>query len=430
MTRTITSSQQLFDHAQSILVGGVNSPVRSFKSVGGSPIFMASGNGPYMVDEDGNSYIDYQLSFGPLLLGHSPEVITTALEAAAKKGTSFGCPTVAETTLALLIQEFFPSIEKIRFVNSGTEAVMSAIRLARGTTQRPYIVKFKGCYHGHVDSLLVATGSGGLTHGIPDSAGVLEDVANKTLVIDYNDTATVHDVFNRYSDQIAAVILEPVCGNMGVILPDPSFIRALQECTQNDGALLIFDEVMTGFRVSLGGAQEWLGIQPDLTILGKVIGGGLPCGAYGGKASIMDNLAPLGPVYQAGTLSGNPMVMAAGIAMLTALKDPTVFKHASSITQQLATGLSDVFNQFNIPAVVPHIGTMMSVFFAESDVKNVQDVTNSNLDLFNKFFHHMLSSGIFLPPSGYEAWFISAAHQSQHVDQTLAATTQFLEHHS
>lgn len=412
-------SQQLFEDAKSILVGGVDSPVRAFKHVEGHPVFMSFGEGPYLYDEDGQRYVDYVLSWGPLLLGHAHPRVVHAVSESAKRGTSFGAPTAAETLLAQRVQHFFPSMEKIRFVNSGTEACMGAIRLARGYTNRPLILKFDGCYHGHSDSLLVAAGSGGLTLGCPDSAGVTPEIAAQTLVVPYNDTDAVQEAFLRHGHRIAGVIVEPVCGNMGVILPQSGFLSLLRQLCTTYGSVLIFDEVMTGFRVHPGGAQALYGIQPDLTCLGKVIGGGLPCAAYGGRLDMMSLVAPEGPVYQAGTLSGNPVAMAAGLAMLEGLAG--TFDDAARYTDQLCQGLRELILATEVPAQVVQVGTMFGVFFVEGPLRCLDDVKLSDLQCFKRYFWGMLHAGVYLAPSQFEANFVSSVHDQQTLDHTLQA---------
>ncbi len=414
-------SNMLFSEAQKILVGGVNSPVRAFKSVGGSPLFMKKGQGPYLYSEDDQEYIDYVLSWGPMLLGHADPDVTKALLEAVQKGTSFGTPSQLETQLALLVQNFFPSLEKIRFVCSGTEACMSAIRLARGFTQRKLIVKFNGCYHGHADSMLVAAGSGSLTFGHPDSAGVLEEVAQNTLVLDYNDIASLKKLFETKGPQIAGVIIEPVAGNMGVVLPKEGFLQTLRElCTQYN-SVLIFDEVMCGLRVHLGGAQALFNITPDLTCLGKVIGGGFSSAAYGGRADIMAFVSPLGHVYQAGTLAGNPIAMTAGIATLTKLKTHGLFEKAIEHTQALTQGMSDRLKRKNLSYVLNSVGTMFSLFFTSHPVSSLAEAKTSDTALFKTYFHHMLNQGIYLAPSQFEANFMSTVHSEKDIQNTLSA---------
>jgi glutamate-1-semialdehyde 2,1-aminomutase len=412
-------SQELFEAAQQVLVGGVDSPVRAFKHVGGFPLFVRSGQGPYLHTEDDRTYVDYVLSWGPLLLGHAHPRVVAAITAAAHKGTSFGAPTSAETSLALRVQEFFPSMEKLRFVNSGTEACMSAIRLARGFTGRSLLVKFEGCYHGHADGLLVSAGSGGLTHGCPDSAGVTPEVAAQTLVLPYNDTEALQELFLREGHRIAAVIVEPVCGNMGVVLPLPEFLPMLRRLCTTYGSVLIFDEVMTGFRVHPGGAQALYGVKPDLTCLGKVVGGGLPCAAYGGSAEIMAKVAPDGPVYQAGTLSGNPVAMAAGLAMLETLEID--FSKALDYTTRLCSGIADAIRDANVPAQVTQCGTMFCVIFSEQPLLSLADVQLSNLACFKRYFWGMLEAGVYVAPSQFEANFVSSAHDQVDLDHTLQA---------
>jgi glutamate-1-semialdehyde 2,1-aminomutase len=417
-------SQQLFEAAQKVLVGGVDSPVRAFRHVSGTPLFVRSGSGPYLHSEDGLSYVDYVLSWGPLLLGHAHPRVVAAITAAASLGTSFGAPSESETLLAQRVQHFFPSMQKLRFVNSGTEACMSAIRLARGVTGRPLLLKFEGCYHGHADSLLVSAGSGGLTHGCPDSAGVTAEVAAQTLVVPYNDIEAVQEMFLRHGHRIAGVIVEPVCGNMGVVLPRPEFLPALRQLCTAYGSVLIFDEVMTGFRVHPGGAQALYGIQPDLTCLGKVVGGGLPCAAYGGSAEMMAMVAPEGPVYQAGTLSGNPVAMAAGLAMLETLESD--FEKALLYTDTLCQGLSERIFSSGVPAHVAHCGTMFTVFFSEAPVFSLADVQLSNLQCFKQYFWGMLGAGVYVAPSQFEASFVSAVHDQKTLDHTLNAVERVL----
>lgn len=402
-----------------MLVGGVDSPVRAFKHVDGIPLFVRSGEGPYLYTEDDRVYVDYVLSWGPLLLGHAHPRVVSAITAAAQKGTSFGAPTVAETQLARRVQHFFPSMEKLRFVNSGTEACMSAIRVARGFTGRPLLVKFEGCYHGHADSLLVAAGSGGLTHGCPDSAGVTAEVAAQTLVLPYNDIDAVHELFLKNGHRIAGVIVEPVCGNMGVVLPRPDFLPTLRRLCTTYGSLLIFDEVMTGFRVHPGGAQALYGIQPDLTCLGKVVGGGLPCAAYGGSAAIMASVAPEGPVYQAGTLSGNPVAMAAGLAMLETLEID--FAKALDYTTRLCEGISRIISKLDVPVQVVQCGTMFCLIFSREPIFSLADVQLSDLACFKQYFWGMLEAGVYVAPSQFEANFVSAVHDQAAFDHTLQA---------
>ncbi|NBV41249.1 glutamate-1-semialdehyde-2,1-aminomutase [bacterium] len=419
-------SQNLFEEASEILVGGVNSPVRAFRNVGGSPLFIKSGNGARIVTEDGQSLIDYVLSWGPMILGHAHPDVLAAISGAIVNGTSFGAPTRSETVLGKLIQGFFPSVEKVRFVNSGTEACMSAIRLARGFTGRRRIVKFDGCYHGHADSLLVAAGSGALTHGEPDSAGVLPELAQFTSVLPYNDIDAITSLFAEVGHDIAAVIVEPVAGNMGVVLPKPGFLETLRSITEEYESVLIFDEVMTGFRVHLNGAQSRFGITPDLTCLGKVIGGGLPCAAYGGRAEIMNFLSPVGAVYQAGTLSGNPVAMAAGIATLNLLKDGTAFEKAARFTSDLASELRDRLRVARIPAQVHSIGTMWSIFFTDHPVTTLTDAMTTDKNQFKRYYWDLLESGIYLAPSPYESNFVSSCHSVADLEATCEAVSKSL----
>lgn len=415
-------SAQLFDAAQKIIPGGVNSPVRAFKGVGGTPIFFEKGKGPYLYDVDGKAYIDYVGSWGPLILGHCEKNVIAAVTAALHDGTSFGAPTASETVLAELIQQSMPSCEKIRFVNSGTEATMTAIRLARGFTQRNKILKFKGCYHGHSDSLLVNAGSGALTLGIPSSPGILTSTAEQTLVADFNDLAEVEHLFQRFGEDIAAVIVEPIAGNMGFVIPKPEFLPGLNKLCQSYGAILIFDEVMTGFRVALGGAQSLYNVTPDLTTLGKVIGGGLPVGALGGKAEIMDFLAPKGPVYQAGTLSGNPLAMAAGIATIREVMQPGFYNMLGEATQALIKGLMDAAHHVKCPFYAQSIGGMFGFYFTNNqDIVNQTAVSHADERLFRRFYHGMLAEGVYFAPSRFEAGFVSSAHQSIDIEKTLTA---------
>jgi len=419
-------SAKAFREAQKIFPGGVNSPVRAFRSVGGEPLFFNRGKGASLFDLDGNSYIDYVGSWGPLVAGHAHPKVVRAIQKAAQAGTSYGAPNLQETELAKLIQKYYPSLEKMRFVSSGTEAVMSALRLARAFTKRDKVLKFEGCYHGHADSLLVKAGSGALTFGVPTSAGVPADFAQHTLIAPYNNFDAVQKIFDANPQAIACVILEPVVGNSGLILPHDSFLTHLRAlCTQHK-TLLIFDEVMTGFRVALGGAQGRYKIQPDLTTLGKVIGGGLPVGAFGGRKEIMDLLAPLGPVYQAGTLSGNPVAMAAGIETLRLIAAPGAFKKIEKQTQKLAKGLEKIAAKKGIALQAPSVGGMLGVFFSENPVHNLNDAMASDTEKFKKFFHGMLEQGIYFPPSAYEAWFVSLAHGDREIEKTLKAAEKVL----
>ena len=401
--------------------GGVNSPVRAFRSVGGNPPFIASAEGAYMTDEDGNRFVDFCGTWGPAILGHSHPEVVTAVRAAAGRGMSFGAPSAAEVTMAEAIQEFYPSMEMMRMVSSGTEACMSAIRLARGVTGRDGILKFEGCYHGHADSLLVKAGSGGATFGVPNSAGVPADLAQHTYTLPFNDVAGLEAVFAEKADQLSCVILEAVTGNMGVIRPSQAFMDALQRLCDAHGTLLIFDEVMTGFRVARGGAQALMGVTPDLTCLGKVVGGGLPVGVYGGKAAHMRSISPLGPVYQAGTLSGNPLATAAGLKTLEVLKRDGVFEAAENAAIAVADGLRALITELKVEAVVEQVGTMITLFFAAELPQNFEEVSACDHERFGRFHRAMLNEGVYLPPSGYEAWFVSAAHTTTEVDATLAA---------
>ena len=414
-------SQALYARASRSIPGGVNSPVRAFKGVGGDPVFFVSGDGAYLEDVDGNRYIDYVASWGPMLLGHRHRGVVEAIKTQADRALGFGAPTEQETELAELVVAMVPGIEKVRLVNSGTEATMSAIRLARGFTGRDLILKFDGCYHGHSDSLLVKAGSGLLTLGIPNSPGVPAAVAAKTLTLPFNDLAAARQVFDAYPGQIAGVILEPVAGNMGCVPPVPGFLEGLREMTRSDGSLLIFDEVMTGFRVARGGAQARHGVIPDLTTLGKIIGGGLPIGAFGGPADIMDHVAPIGPVYQAGTLSGNPLAVAAGIATLKALDDD-LYAALNERTAQLANGFKELATKHHRKLTVNFTCGMFSLFFDGPDqITEFSHVARASVSTFNRFFHQMLDRGIYLAPSAFEAGFVGLHHTTDVLDATLAA---------
>lgn len=417
-------SQKLFNHAQLTIPGGVNSPVRAFKSVGGTPLFFQRGKGALVWDADGNSYIDYVGSWGPLICGHAHPDVVKAVQQAAERGLSFGAPTEAEVEMADLLRRLMPSLEQVRLVSSGTEATMSAIRLARGFTGRSKIIKFEGCYHGHADSLLVKAGSGALTFGQPSSAGVPAETAAHTLVLDYNDPAGLEAAFAREGGEIAAVIVEPVAGNMNLVAPRPGFLELLRRlCTQH-GALLIFDEVMTGFRVAPGGAQALYGIKPDLTTLGKVIGGGLPVGAFGGRRDIMQCLAPVGPVYQAGTLSGNPVAVAAGLATLQLIQAPGFHDRLAASTHQLCSELEAAARARRIPFSARSVGGMFGLFFRETPPTSYAEVMQCDRDAFNRFFHAMLAEGIYFAPSAYEAGFVSAAHGPAEIDRTVKAAAK------
>ena len=417
-------SKQLFAEAQQLLPGGVNSPVRAFSAVGGNPVFIESGQGAYLRDVDGNRYIDYVLSWGPLILGHSHKAIVQALRKALERGTSYGAPTEQETELARLVMEFMPGIEMIRFVTSGTEATMSAIRLARAFTSRDKIIKFEGCYHGHADAFLVKAGSGVATFDLPDSPGVPRAAVQDTLLARYNALDSVHEIFNSNPDQIAAVIVEPVAGNMGVIPPRDGFLQGLRDFTTASGALLIFDEVMTGFRVHPGGAQTLYGIEPDLTTLGKVIGGGLPVGAYGGRHEIMEMVAPIGPVYQAGTLAGNPLAMTAGIETLMLLKQSELWKTMEKNAQILHDGLRRFARRAGVPLENTRVGTMFGFFFTEGPVQDWQTARASDTKRYAAFFHRMLERGIYLAPSQFESAFVSTAHCTNEIELTLEAARE------
>ena len=415
-------SEQLFERAQKTIPGGVNSPVRAFKAVGGTPRFITKADGPYIVDADGKQYIDYVQSWGPMVLGHNNEKIRNAVVAAAQNGLSFGAPTEAEIIMAEKVKELVPSMEMVRMVNSGTEATMSAIRLARGYTGKNKLVKFEGCYHGHADSLLVKAGSGALTLGVPSSPGVPADVAQHTLTVEFNNLDSVKAIFAECGDDIACIIVEPVAGNMNCIPPVEGFLEGLRAICDEYGAVLIFDEVMTGFRVSRGGAQERYGITPDLTCLGKVIGGGMPVGAFGGKRDILTHIAPTGPIYQAGTLSGNPIAMAAGLAALDQLAEPGLYDSIFASTQKLVEGFQSIANEFSIPLTTNSAGSMFGIFFTDVEkVVNYQQAINCNQAQFKQFYHGMLDEGVYLAPASYEAGFVSKLHDDAIITATLDA---------
>ncbi|AOM82337.1 glutamate-1-semialdehyde 2,1-aminomutase [Salisediminibacterium beveridgei] len=413
-------SKQAFAKALPLMPGGVNSPVRAFKSVGLDPVYMDEGKGTRIWDLDGNEYIDYVLSWGPMIHGHADPQVIKSVQDAAAKGTSFGAPHEMETKLAELVIDRVPSIEVVRMVNSGTEATMSALRLARGFTGRNKILKFEGCYHGHGDSLLIKAGSGVATLGLPDSPGVPESVASNTLTVPYNDLESLKVAFDKFGDDIAAVILEPITGNMGVVLPEPGFLEGVREVTEDHGSLLIFDEVMTGFRSSYHSAQGRVGVTPDLTCLGKVIGGGLPVGAYGGRRDIMERIAPAGNIYQAGTLSGNPLAMTAGYETISQLTEES-YEHFEKIGKRLSDGLSAAAKEFGVPHWINHAGSMVGFFFTDQKVKNFETASSSDLDLFNAYFREMLHQGISLPPSQFEGMFLSTKHTEEDIDQTIEA---------
>lgn len=419
--KSFKKSQELFESAKSLIPGGVNSPVRAFKAVGGNPIFIKKAKGSKIYDVDGNSYVDYVLSWGPLILGHAHPKIIKALKAAAEKGTSYGAPTKLEIDLADLILKAYPSMDKVRMVNSGTEAVMSAIRAARGFTKRDIAVKFEGCYHGHADGLLVKAGSGAATFGMPDSAGVPEEYAKNTLTLPFNDVEAFKTAIEKNWSLIACIIVEPVAGNMGCVLPKPGFLETMRELTEKYGIVLIFDEVMTGFRVSYGGAQEYYKVKPDMTCLGKVIGGGLPVGAYGGKNEIMSMISPDGPVYQAGTLSGNPLAMTAGIETIKILSAKSSYKKLERLAVFLEKGLVSASKKAGVPAKLYRAGTMFCTYFTDKEVTDYQTAKKSDTEKFARFFRGMLNRGVYLAPSQFEAGFISLAHTENDIEKTIKA---------
>lgn len=420
-------SSTLFQEAQQVIPGGVNSPVRAFKSVGGTPIFIKEAKGAYLYDEDGNRLIDYISSWGPLLFGHAFAPVVDAVISRAKKGTSFGIPTAIETDLAKLVVTMVPNIDKVRFVNSGTEACMSAVRLARGFTGKDKIIKFAGCYHGHADSFLIQAGSGAITFGSPNSPGVTQGTAKDTLLAQYNNLESVKALAKANKGSIAAIIIEPVAGNMGCIIPKPEFINGLRHLCDQEEILLIFDEVMTGFRLAKGGAQEVLDVRADIVTFGKVIGGGLPVGAFAARNEIMDYLAPVGPVYQAGTLSGNPLAMSAGLAMLTAINDnPNVFTSLASKTEYLHNGISALLSENNVPHTINRLGSMISVHFTKDGVQDFEGSKKGDNVIFKKYFHGMLSKGVYLPPSAYESYFLNDALSYKDLDATLTALEEII----
>jgi glutamate-1-semialdehyde 2,1-aminomutase len=418
------NSNDLFQRAQQLMPGGVNSPVRAFRSVGGAPFFTQSAQGARLTTVDGNELIDFVCTWGPAIHGHNDPDIRAAVASALERGTSFGTPNPYEVEMAELLVELVPSVEKVRMCNSGTEATMSAIRLARGYTGRSKIIKFAGCYHGHVDSLLVKAGSGALTLGNPDSAGIPASFAAETLVLDYNDAAGLQATFAAHGDEIAAIIVEPYPANCGLILPDAGYLELLRECCTTAGSVLIFDEVMTGFRLAPGGVQERVGITPDLTALGKIIGGGLPVGALGGRSEIMDYLAPLGPVYQAGTLSGNPLAMAAGIASLRKLQQTNPYPLFEKLGGQIRDALLDAASAKGLPLQVPQVGSMFALFFADAPVRNFDDATGSATDQFSKLFHFALERGVYLPPSAYETCFLCTAHDGEAIERATEVLSE------
>jgi glutamate-1-semialdehyde 2,1-aminomutase len=427
--KNYTQSFAAFAEAQKHIPGGVNSPVRSFRSVGSNPLFIASANGAKVFDIDGHEYIDYVGSWGPMILGHAHPDVVMSIQKTAAKGASFGAPTLLETEMAMQIKKMVPSVDSVRMVNSGTEATMSALRLARGFTGRELVLKFEGCYHGHNDSFLIKAGSGALTLGTPDSPGVTVGTAKDTLIAAYNDLDSVKELFLQYPEQIAAVILEPVVGNMGVVIPKPGFLEGIRELCTNFGTVFIFDEVMTGFRLSKGGAQQLFGITPDLTTFGKIIGGGLPVGAYGGKQEIMDKLAPKGPVYQAGTLSGNPLAMSAGLTTLKILDETDGFyEMLEDKSARLGDGIKKCLADLNFPGVVNRVGSMFTLFFTkEQEVNSYADACTCDTALYARFFKMALESGIYLAPSQFEAGFMSAAHTTKKIDKTIEATYEALK---
>ncbi len=423
----MTSSEQLFEEARRYIPGGVNSPVRAFGSVGGTPVFVNHARGAYLFGEDGRRYVDYVGSWGPMILGHAHPAVIEAVKAAADRGLSYGAPTAVETDLARTVCELVPSIEKVRFVSSGTEATMSAIRLARGVTGRDKIVKFEGCYHGHSDSLLVKAGSGALTLGVPTSPGVPASVAEHTITLTFNDLDQVEDAFESVGDTIAGIIVEPVAGNMNMILPAEGFLEGLRRVCDRYGSLLIFDEVMTGFRVALGGAQAVYGVRPDLTTLGKVIGGGMPVGAFGGRSEVMDHIAPSGPVYQAGTLSGNPVAMSAGLATLELISEPGFYERLGDATTRLADGVRSAADKAGVPFSVNHLGGMFGFFFTDdAPVRFYQQVMACDAKRFKAFFHGMLDAGIYMAPSAFEAGFVSIMHSAEDIRQTVSAAAEVM----
>jgi glutamate-1-semialdehyde 2,1-aminomutase len=422
-----TQSEALFQEAQQYIPGGVNSPVRAFKAVGGNPLFIAKAKGPRITDVDGNEFIDYVSSWGPMIFGHAHPKIVDAVSKQAQLGTSFGAPTELETELAKKVVDAVPSIDSVRLVSSGTEATLSALRLARGFTGRDKIVKFEGCYHGHGDSLLVKAGSGVLSLGLPDCPGIVSDLAKNTLNVPYNDAQAVKELFSKMGKEIACLIVEPVGGNMGVVPPQPGFLELLRKVTAESGALLIFDEVITGFRVSYGGAQKLYGVTPDLTCLGKIIGGGLPVGAYGGKKEIMDHIAPVGAVYQAGTLSGNPLAVTAGIEMLTLLSQPGVYEDLEKKSERLCNGFKENVKKLGITATFTRVGSIFSIFFTDQEIINFDSVKTSDTEFFKRYFNAMLEEGIYIAPSQFEAGFMSAVHTDADIDQTIEAQYRALQ---
>lgn len=424
----LENSKKLFERAQQFIPGGVNSPARAFKSVGGTPVFIEKAKGSILTDADGKEYIDYVGSWGPMILGHAYEPVIEAVKKTAEKSTSFGAPTEIEVKMAELVKQMVPNVDKIRMVNSGTEACMSAIRVARGYTEKDKIIKFEGNYHGHGDSFLIKAGSGALTLGSPDSPGVTEGTAKDTLTADFNDLNSVKKLLNKYQDEVAAIIVEPVAGNMGCIPPKSGFLQGLRELCDAHDVVLIFDEVMTGFRVAKGGAQERYGVVADLVTYGKIIGGGLPVGAFAGKQEVMDVVSPVGPVYQAGTLSGNPLAMAAGFTLLTELQEnPHHYDELEEKAVHLLNGLNQVFESYDVPASINQVGSMISVFFTDEQVADFKTANTTNKELFKAFFHGMLERGIYLPPSPFESWFLANTLTKNQLDQTIDAADEVMK---
>ncbi|WP_457600691.1 glutamate-1-semialdehyde 2,1-aminomutase [Hydrogenivirga sp.] len=414
------NNRKVIQEALNVLPGGVNSPVRAFKAVGGEPIALVKGRGCRIWDADGREYLDFLASWGPLILGHAHPKVVKAVKEEAEKGLSFGLTNPHEVKLAQLVVELVPSVEKVRFVNSGTEATMSAVRLARGVTGRKLVVKFDGCYHGHYDSLLVSAGSGVATFAIPGTPGIPEEIASLTLVVPYNDEGAVREVFEKHGRDIACLIVEPVAGNMGVVPPKEGFLKFLRDITRENGSLLIFDEVITGFRLSKGGAQELFGVEPDITCLGKVLGGGMPVGAYGGRREIMSQVAPEGPVYQAGTLSGNPVAMAAGVETLKELRDKEPYGELDGKARTLSEGVSSLLKDRGIAHRINRVGSMFTVFFTDREVTDFASAKSSDTELFGRFFRKLLDKGVLIPPAQFEAWFVSTAHEDEHIDEALS----------
>ncbi|MBM7647000.1 glutamate-1-semialdehyde 2,1-aminomutase [Scopulibacillus daqui] len=420
--RHFETSEKLYEEAQDLIVGGVNSPSRAYKAVGGgAPVFMKKGKGAYFWDEDGNRYIDYLAAYGPIITGHAHPHIAKAIKKAAEEGVLYGTPTAYENQFAKMLKEAIPSLEKVRFNNSGTEAVMTTIRVARAYTGRNKILKFAGCYHGHSDLVLVAAGSGPSTLGTPDSAGVTENIAKEVITVPFNDIDSLKQAIDRWGDDIAAALVEPIVGNFGIVMPEKGFLEAVNDIVHSAGGLVIYDEVITGFRFTYGGAQNLLGVEPDMTALGKIIGGGLPIGAYGGKKAIMEQVAPLGPAYQAGTMSGNPASMQAGIACLEVLKQPHVYEKLDALGKRLEDGILKINEKYQLPITINRLKGAMTLYFGNHPVKNYEDAQNTDEEMFGKFFKLMLNQGINLAPSKYEAWFLTTEHTEDDIDETLKA---------